>query len=103
VLPLPSCAARPQAWLEGLLLCGGGSSAPGLGARLLREVRSLASQQASPMLCAVPEYLPEGSLRHAAWTGGAVAARVAFSQAGGFLAKADYEELGPAAVLRKCV
>jgi actin-related protein len=32
-----------------------------------------------------------------------VLARVAFSQAGGFITKADYEEQGPAAVLRKCV
>ncbi len=85
------------------MLCGGGSSAPGLGHRLLRELRSLAGQQVAPALCAVPDYLPEGALRHAAWMGGAVLARVAFSQAGGFITKADYEEQGPAAVLRKCV
>lgn len=85
-----------------MLLCGGGSSAPGLGARLLREVRALAPLNLAPGLYGVPEYLPEGALRHAAWMGGAVLARVAFSQAGGFLTKADYEEQGPAAVLRKC-
>ncbi|EFN58172.1 hypothetical protein CHLNCDRAFT_20388, partial [Chlorella variabilis] len=92
-----------KAWLEGMMLCGGGSGAPGLGARLLREVRALSTQQVSPMLCGVPDYLPEGTRRHAAWMGGAVLARVTFSQAGGFLTKADYEEAGPAAVLRKCI
>lgn len=97
--PVPA----PQAWLEGMMLCGGGSGAPGLGARLLREVRALSTQQVSPMLCGVPDYLPEGTRRHAAWMGGAVLARVTFSQAGGFLTKADYEEAGPAAVLRKCI
>jgi len=86
-----------------MLLCGGGSMFPGVGARLLREVRALAPAQLSPGLCGIPEYMPEGTLRHAAWEGGAVLARVAFSQAGGFLTKGDYEEAGPAAVLKKCI
>ncbi len=92
-----------QAWVEGMLLCGGGSSVPGVGARLLREVRALCPAALSPGLCGIPEYMPEGTLRHAAWMGGAVLARVSFSQSGGFLTKGDYEEQGPAAVLRKCV
>ncbi|KAL4858593.1 Actin-related protein 7 [Chlorella vulgaris] len=92
-----------KAWLEGMMVCGGGSSAPGLGGRLLKEVRGLTTQQITPLLCSLPEYMPEGTLRHAAWMGGAVLARVAFSQAGGFITKADYEEQGPAAVLKKCV
>lgn len=96
-----SCPPR-QAWLEGILLCGGGSGAPGLPARLLREVRALAPAREQPSLCGVPEYMPEGTFRHAAWMGGAVLARVAFSQSGGFLTKADYDEAGPAAVLKKC-
>lgn len=103
---LPAACPPPSAlqpWLEGLLLCGGGSFAPGLAARLQREVRALAPHSAAPGFYGVPEYLPEGTLRHAAWTGGAVLARVAFSQSGGFLTKADYEEAGPAAVLRKCI
>jgi actin-related protein len=87
--------------VEGLLLCGGGSSAPGLGARLLRELRALVPAQLSPTLCGVPAYLPEGTLRHAAWTGGAVLARVVYSQ-GSFVTKADYDEEGPATVLKKC-
>ena len=91
----------PQTWLEGLLLCGSGSSVPGLGARLLRELRALSPPQLAPALCAVPQYMPEGTLRHAAWMGGAVLARVVYSQ-GSFISKADYDELGPAAVLRKC-
>ncbi|PSC72499.1 Actin-related 7 [Micractinium conductrix] len=90
-----------KTWLEGLLLCGSGSSVPGLGARLLRELRALSPPQLAPALCAVPQYMPEGTLRHAAWMGGAVLARVVYSQ-GSFISKADYDELGPAAVLRKC-
>ena len=76
---------------------------PGLSSRLLREVRALAPVPQPPGLCGVPDYLPEGTLRHAAWMGGAVLARVAFSQAGGFITKADYDESGPAAVLKRCV
>lgn len=64
------------------MLCGGGSSAPGLGARLLRELRGLAPQNVAPGLYGVPDYMPEGTLRHAAWMGGAVLARVSFSQSG---------------------
>lgn len=86
-----------------MLVCGGGSAAPGLPARLVREVRALCPQNVAPGVYGVPEYMPETTPRHAAWMGGAVLARVAFSQAGGFLTKADYEEQGPAAVLRKCV
>lgn len=103
-MPCPCCLPPAvQAWLEGMMVCGGGSSVPGLGGRLLKEVRGLTTQQITPLLCSLPEYMPEGTLRHAAWMGGAVLARVAFSQAGGFITKADYEEQGPAAVLKKCV
>ncbi|PRW56504.1 actin-related 7 [Chlorella sorokiniana] len=94
--------ASRKLWLEGMMLCGGGSSIPGLAARLLREMRGLAPQSIAPGIYGVPDYMPEATLRHAAWMGGAVLARVSFSQSGGFLTKADYDEAGPAAVLRKC-
>lgn len=147
--PLPTpCPA--QLWLEGMMLCGGGSSIPGLAARLLREMRGLAPQSIAPGIYGVPvrgpfasvrhtrcacridpctgvsfpswllptaclsfarrkrtlpflamkthnrllqaqcacctlsclaqDYMPEATLRHAAWMGGAVLARVSFSQ-----------------------
>lgn len=51
----PPLAASPlQVWLEGMLLCGGGSSVPGLGARLLREMRGLAPQSVAPGIYGVP-------------------------------------------------
>lgn len=100
---VPPCPPLPlQPWVEGILLCGGGTYPPGLAARLARELREAAPRTVAPGLYGVPDYLPEHTLRHAAWVGGAVLARVAFSQSGGFMAKADYEEAGPAAVLRKC-
>lgn len=133
------------------MVCGGGSSIPGLAARLLREMRGLTPQSIAPGIYGVPvrgpiapvrrapcacriypctgvsflacllpdcmpefrttqahaavpgnatytatpaassvaccilshlaqDYMPEATLRHAAWMGGAVLARVSFSQ-----------------------
>ncbi len=90
-----------KAVYENLLLCGGGGAAAGLQQRLVREMRLQAPLAAQPAACGVAEYLPAGTQRCAAWSGGAVMARVVQGQ-GQLMSKGDYEEAGPAAVHRKC-
>jgi actin-related protein 7 len=94
---------------EGVLVCGGGAGAAGLGERLLAELRRLAHPAAPPGLCPLPDYLPAHTAQRAAWMGGAVLAKVAFGGGSGPaaqlqqpLSKADYDEMGPAAIHRKC-
>lgn len=86
---------------ENILLCGGGSSIPGLQQRFVREMKMLSPLGSAPAVCGVAEYLPAGTQRHAAWAGGAVMARVV-QQQNQFMSKGDYEEAGPASVHRRC-
>ena len=71
-----SARAHAQALLENLLVCGGGSGAPGSAVRLLGEVCALAPPSTAPGLAPVPEYMPGHTLRAAAWMGGAVLSKV---------------------------
>ena len=66
----------PQAAVENLLVCGGGSAVPGLGQRLVRELHSQLSGNATPKLVQLPEYLPPHTLACASWMGGAVLSKV---------------------------
>ena len=65
-----------QVALEGLLVCGGGSSPPGLGLRLLRDLRQMLPPSFSPGLIQAPEYAPSGTLKHSVFIGGAIVAKV---------------------------
>ena len=58
-------------------MCGGGSSPPGLGLRLLRELRQMLPPSFSPGLIQAPEYAPSGTLKHSVFIGGAIVAKVA--------------------------
>ena len=92
---------------ENILVCGGGATIPGLPQQLLREVAAISHPSLPPALCSIPEYMPKKTAHRAAWIGGAALAKVVFG--GGApqqlhhpISKADYDELGPAVVHRKC-
>jgi hypothetical protein len=87
---------------EGLLVCGGGSNAPGLGARILAEGGGALppSHPAPPPLLSVPDYVPASMAASAAWAGGAILARVVFQQQQ-HVSRAEYDEFGPTVVHRK--
>ena len=59
-----------------MTVCGGGSALAGLKQRLLREVRALAPASWNPNIFAKPPYLPDHTLQHAAWVGGAILSKV---------------------------
>ena len=65
-----------QAAMESILVCGGGSAVPGLGPRLLREVRGRVPASIAPQLLQPPDYMPSQTLRYATWMGGAVLSKV---------------------------
>jgi actin-related protein 7 len=88
--------------LENIHLVGGGATMPGLGTRVLTEVRELTNGNFTPNLTPVPEYMPRATTKYAAWLGGAVVAKVVAAQ-DQFLGKGEYQELGPAGVYRKCL
>lgn len=98
--------------IENIFVCGGGCCTAGLEKRLLREVTLRAPPSMSPGACRAPEHLgkPSETAHRAAWTGGALLAKIVFGGAFGStaqqmqqcLSKADYDEIGPTAVHRKC-
>ncbi|CAL8461863.1 g1394 [Coccomyxa elongata] len=96
----PDPAVR-KSLVENIYICGGGSAAPGVGPRLLREICSLAPPSMQPALCPTPEYMPDYTTRMAAWMGGAVLSKVVFPQ-NHHVSKYDYDEVGPAVVHKKC-
>eukprot|EP00877_Chromochloris_zofingiensis_P003743 jgi/Chrzof1/1336/Cz10g03130.t1 len=96
----PDSGVRKQL-MENLYLCGGGSGISNLGNRLLHDIRPLAPSNVNPALVPLPEYMPATTHRFAPWVGGAILAKVVHGQ-GHFMTKADYEELGPTHVHRKC-
>ena len=59
-----------------MIVCGGGSALAALKQRLLREVRALAPASWNPNIFAKPPYLPDHTLQHAAWVGGAILSKV---------------------------
>mmetsp|Transcript_17854 Transcript_17854/g.60867 ORF Transcript_17854/g.60867 Transcript_17854/m.60867 type:complete len:380 (-) Transcript_17854:404-1543(-) len=92
------CAAQiRQQLFENVLLCGGVSATPGLAPRVERELERLAPASCRPSVVPCPEYMPEGTLSHAAWTGGAVLAKVVFQQ-NQHITRAGYNDYGPYAV-----
>ncbi|KAK9842049.1 hypothetical protein WJX81_005988 [Elliptochloris bilobata] len=94
-------SAQRKAALDSVLVCGGGSAAPGAPQRVLRDLRSLAPPSITPAPVVLPEYMPPATPRHAAWMGGAVLSKVVF-QGGHAIGKFDYDEIGPGVVHRKC-
>ena len=48
-----------QALMESIFICGGGSAVPGVGPKLLQSISAHLPPSAQPVLCPVPEYMPE--------------------------------------------
>jgi actin-related protein len=59
----------PQAALESVLVCGGGSAAPGASQRVLRDLRTLAPPSFTPAPVVLPEYMPAATPRCAVASG----------------------------------
>lgn len=97
---LPDVSARRLA-LEGVLLCGGGACMQGLSTRVLHDLRSQLPGGLDPRLAGFPEYMCMPTPQYAPWVGGAIMAKLAAYQSH-FMIKAEYEEIGPHAVHRKC-
>lgn len=85
---------------ENVFLCGGLSQLPGLETRFHRELERMAPAQCKPTLLPPPGYMPASLRSHAAWTGGAILAKVVFTQ-NQHVTRADYNELGPVAVWKR--
>ena len=98
---IPDTGSRRLA-SEALMVCGGGSGAPGLAARVVADGGGTLppSHPAPPPLLAVPDYVPQNMMSSAAWAGGAILARVVFQQQQ-HVSRAEYDEFGPTVVHRK--
>ncbi|GJP44357.1 hypothetical protein CLOM_g3736, partial [Closterium sp. NIES-68] len=89
-----------RAALESIAVVGGGSSLKGLLDRFQSEVQMALPPSLQPTVVRAPEYMPDNTARYAAWYGGAIVARIVFSQ-NQHVTRAEYNERGPAAVHRK--
>lgn len=87
--------------VENVLVCGGGACIPGIGERVVQDMRAQLPNSLVPTLCQMPEYMLVQSQQFVPWIGGAVMAKLVAHQ-GHFMIKAEYEEVGPSAVHRKC-
>jgi hypothetical protein len=65
--------------LENVVLTGGGSSMRGLEARLTKELTEAAPNTMRPGTVPLPEYMPPNTLRHAAFMGGTIVAKIVFN------------------------
>jgi actin-related protein len=66
-----------------------------------QDMRAQLPNSLVPSLCQLPEYMAVQSPQYVPWVGGAVMAKLVAHQ-GHFMIKAEYEEVGPSAVHRKC-
>ncbi|GBG62074.1 hypothetical protein CBR_g28550 [Chara braunii] len=87
--------------LENIVLCGGGSVIPGLDSRFLREISVLAPPSMRPAVVKPPDYMPENTVKYSAWIGGSILAKNVFPQ-NQHITKAEYDEIGPTVIQRKC-
>ncbi|KAJ6834907.1 actin-related protein 7 [Iris pallida] len=85
---------------ENVMLCGGTTSMSGFEERFQNEA-NLCCSSIRPSLVKPPEYMPENLPKNSAWMGGAILAKVVFPQ-NQHITKADYDEMGPAIVHKKC-
>ena len=73
---------------------------PGFSERLQAECAELAPPSTKAGVVRPPEYMPAGAVRHASWLGGAILAKIVFTQ-NQHMSHYDYDEEGPTAVHRK--
>eukprot|EP00775_Hariotina_reticulata_P009584 gene9584-9747_t len=100
VSDLPDASIK-RSVLENLLLCGGGACIPGLGQRVISSLTGQLPTGLPASLCQLPEYMLQQSPQYVPYIGGAVMAKLVAYQSH-FMIKAEYEEIGPSAVHRKC-
>ncbi|CAI5497045.1 unnamed protein product [Closterium sp. Naga37s-1] len=91
---------KQRAALESIAVVGGGSCVKGLVDRFQSEVQMAVSPSLQPTVVRAPDYMPDNTARYASWYGGAIVARIVFSQ-NQHVTRAEYNERGPAAVHRK--
>ncbi|CAI5991366.1 unnamed protein product [Closterium sp. NIES-65] len=112
---------KQRAALESIAVVGGGSCLKGLVDRFQSDVQTAVSPSLQPTVVRVsgvrgvsgmsswavgrlcsgaPDYMPDNTARYASWYGGAIVARIVFSQ-NQHVTRAEYNERGPAAVHRK--
>lgn len=97
---LPDQALRRSA-LDGVLLSGGGACIKGIHERILQDLKSQLPTGLAPKMSFLPEYMLQETPQYTAWLGGAIMAKmVAYNSH--WMIKAEYEEIGPSAVHRKC-
>lgn len=87
--------------VENVLISGGGACIPGIGRRILQDMQAQLPNSLAPTLAQLPEYMALQSPHYIPWVGGAVMAKLVAYQSH-FMIKAEYEEIGPSAVHRKC-
>lgn len=90
-----------KAVMESVVLVGGTATMKGLDTRFLADTTLAAPPSLRPSLLKVPDYMPDATLKNAAWMGGAILAKVVFSQ-NQHISKAEYDETGPIVVHKKC-
>eukprot|EP00191_Tetraselmis_sp_GSL018_P016556 CAMPEP_0177579642 /NCGR_PEP_ID=MMETSP0419_2-20121207/1078_1 /TAXON_ID=582737 /ORGANISM="Tetraselmis sp., Strain GSL018" /LENGTH=245 /DNA_ID=CAMNT_0019068341 /DNA_START=86 /DNA_END=825 /DNA_ORIENTATION=- len=76
---------------EHLILCGGLSGLPGIGERLMQELRLLAPPSTIPTLYPFPDYMPDHTKNCSVWMGGAILSKVVFPQSH-HMTRGDYDD-----------
>ena len=87
--------------MESVFICGGGSAVSGVGPRLLQDISSNLLPSMQPVLCPLPEYMPEHASKVAAIMGAAVLSKAVFAQ-NHHINRTEYDEYGPSLIHRKC-
>ena len=87
--------------MESIFICGGGSAVPGVGPRLLQEISAHLLPSMQPVLCPLPEYMPEHASKVAASMGAAALSKAVFAQ-NHHINRTEYDEYGPSFIHRKC-
>ena len=65
-----------QAFAENVLLCGGGSSIPGIDAKFAAELQSVSPPSLPPAMCSCPDYMPDHTPKYSSWMGAAILSKV---------------------------
>jgi actin-related protein len=81
---------------QNIILSGGNTMFPGFGERIQKELKALAPHMFNVKITAPPER------KYLAWLGGSMWAQAA-SLSNSWISKAEYDEVGPTIVHKKCI
>lgn len=87
--------------IENVVLVGGVSVMSGFEERFMGEATLASPPSLRPAIVKAPEYMPDNTIKNGAWMGGAILAKVVFPQ-NQHISKAEYDEVGPSMVHKKC-